>query len=383
MEDVDTCARRAYERIGRAVTALKEMIGTRTAVWDVAKGLSNPYELVFTAPPCVQGVTRGDKRHPQGRAFFKLWEVLRDDPILASDRPILCGFLCEAPGSFVEAIVTLRKKAGARPGDRYVAMSLVDPTRADVPQWRVGQDWCAANNVEIVSGQDGTGDVIKVENQRSFLSDAGGAFDVMTADGGFDFSADFSSQERVMLPLLGAEMHTIMSGLADGGSAVVKLFDVHLPETEALVASFAACFRTARLVKPVTSRPANSERYLVCSGFRRGGGDGDGATSPCPPRMPTEFHLANLVHAARQAESLSRTMLVADAMLRDPMWRSRYFPARAAPTCDAELPGRWRTQRATSGPWTTQAAAAARAACDREMQERAASEWWHVHGLLT
>lgn len=45
---------------------------------------------------------------------------------------------------------------------------------------------------------------------------------------------------------------------------VTKLFDVYTPFSVGLIFLLYKCFEEISIVKPVTSRGANSERYLVC-----------------------------------------------------------------------------------------------------------------------
>jgi cap1 methyltransferase len=49
---------------------------------------------------------------------------------------------------------------------------------------------------------------------------------------------------------------------------VLKIFDSHSPVTQQFIAFLAVHFREFTIYKPVTSRPANSEKYLICTGYR-------------------------------------------------------------------------------------------------------------------
>lgn len=48
-----------------------------------------------------------------------------------------------------------------------------------------------------------------------------------------------------------------------GGHFTCKIFDATLPGTVQVLALLACLFDRVALVKPVTSRPASAERYLV------------------------------------------------------------------------------------------------------------------------
>ncbi|CAN0429179.1 unnamed protein product, partial [Scytosiphon promiscuus] len=53
----------------------------------------------------------------------------------------------------------------------------------------------------------------------------------------------------------------------EGGSFVCKLFECWTESTAALVYLLHRKFRRIAIIKPITSRPASGERYLVCTGF--------------------------------------------------------------------------------------------------------------------
>jgi hypothetical protein len=64
-----------------------------------------------------------------------------------------------------------------------------------------------------------------------------------------------------------AETYAALQLSRAGASFVLKIFDVHLTGTMQLLHLLHSCYRVMRLVKPLTSRPANSEKYLLCVGF--------------------------------------------------------------------------------------------------------------------
>ena len=52
--------------------------------------------------------------------------------------------------------------------------------------------------------------------------------DLITADGGFDFSIDFNNQEQLAYRLIFCELITAISVQAVGGCQVIKIFDIYL-----------------------------------------------------------------------------------------------------------------------------------------------------------
>lgn len=53
--------------------------------------------------------------------------------------------------------------------------------------------------------------------------------------------------------------------LTHGGDFIMKIFDVLTPFTVGLIYIMYKCFRKICIIKPHSSRPANGERYLICS----------------------------------------------------------------------------------------------------------------------
>lgn len=264
--------------VQRSLELLKDKIGRDQDRWDAYKAARNPYEMVYAAPPCVASVGAAPPTHPTSRAFYKLWELVCDDEeiraVLRAPGPKNFAYVAEAPGSFVEALVTFRRaateaSAGGRARDGHRGITLGSERRS-VPHWKLQWSWMRAFDVEVSRGSDGTGDVTRPENIDAFVKECGGegSCDMVTGDGGFDFSSNFNEQESQVTLLLAAEVLVAMRLLRRGGCAVVKMFDAFNPETVDLVGAFMDRFELSDIRKPKTSRPANSERYLVCTGYK-------------------------------------------------------------------------------------------------------------------
>lgn len=87
----------------------------------------------------------------------------------------------------------------------------------------------------------------------------------MMADGGFYVSEEEKNiQEIKSKQLYLCQCLTALSLLREDGNFVVKLFDIFTRFSVGLVYLMFKCFKQICIVKPNTSRPANSERYLIC-----------------------------------------------------------------------------------------------------------------------
>jgi len=241
----------------------------RAKKWDRYKKHTNDYELVFTSS---QGCPSIASHNPISRSYFKLWEILHDLKLGIDTPQSKAAFLADAPGGFIEAFVDYRKhwlkSCGLPYQDRLHAISLKATNRI-IPQWKFGQEFCSKNNVKITYGKSGTGDLYDIDVIDDFVAVVGKhSCNFITADGGFDFSKDFNAQENMSTRLIACEIYTGLSLLTRGGSMVLKVFDIHQRVTIQLLYVLSTAFEKIHFVKPLSSRPANSEKYVVCEGYQ-------------------------------------------------------------------------------------------------------------------
>jgi 23S rRNA U2552 (ribose-2'-O)-methylase RlmE/FtsJ len=240
--------------------------------WELLKKKTNPYELVYTQDntdcPCSISVLR-----PLSRSYFKMIEILTIsqffDRIPKGTQKIRTAHVCEGPGGFIEAVLDRASLHRAQISRMY-AMTL-KPTNSHIPGWRRAYNFLQKHpEIKIHYGQDGSGDLYKRENQDSFvdLLNTGKAL-LFSGDGGFDFSVDYENQEKSMYTLLIASAITGLQVLSQEGMLVLKLFDLFSSSTQLLLRLLTLCFKEWALYKPSMSRPCNSERYLICRGYRR------------------------------------------------------------------------------------------------------------------
>ncbi|XP_066451385.1 cap-specific mRNA (nucleoside-2'-O-)-methyltransferase 1 [Eleutherodactylus coqui] len=124
-------------------------------------------------------------------------------------------------------------------------------------------------------GVDGDGDVTRPENItafRNFVMDNTDHKGVhfMMADGGFSVEGQENIQEILSKQLLLCQFLVGLSVIRTGGHFVCKTFDLFTPFSVGLIYLLYCCFERVSLFKPVTSRPANSERYVVCRNLKVG-----------------------------------------------------------------------------------------------------------------
>jgi len=179
--------------------------------------------------------------------------------------PVCNSFhLAEGPGGFIEALVHLRNQ----PNDNYYGMTLIDNVDNNVPGWKKSNNFLLKNkNVIIETGLDGKGDLMNPENLRYCYTKYKGTMDLITADGGFDFSVNFNNQEKTSLKLMFCQIAFAIAMQKEKGTFIIKFFDTFTKMSIDLLYLLSIVYEQVYFVKPHTSRQANSEKYIVCKGF--------------------------------------------------------------------------------------------------------------------
>jgi 23S rRNA U2552 (ribose-2'-O)-methylase RlmE/FtsJ len=152
--------------------------------------------------------------------------------------------------------------------DRYYGMTLVndDPI---CPGWKKTRAFLESHpNVMIENGADKTGNLISLDNFIYCADKYKNTMDIVTADGGFDFSLDFNQQENMATQLIFCEVFYALAIQKQGGSFILKIFDVFHKTTVDILYILSYYYYNVSIMKPYTSRVANSEKYIICQGFK-------------------------------------------------------------------------------------------------------------------
>jgi hypothetical protein len=137
------------------------------------------------------------------------------------------------------------------------------------PGWKKTRTFLEQHpNVIIETGADKTGNLISTENFQECASKYRNKMDIITADGGFDFSVDFNNQENMASHLILCEVFYALALQKQGGSFILKIFDVFHKPTVDILYILCYYYNNVSIMKPHTSRVANSEKYVVCKGFK-------------------------------------------------------------------------------------------------------------------
>ena len=244
---------------------IKKQIDENYDNWDFMKRYTNPYEFIHTVIPNTK--LSVSKMKPLSRSFYKMVEMVNMFRLFNDfdENPINTFHLAEGPGGFIEATQHLRKNSS----DKYYGMTLMDDD-PNVPGWKKSNHFLETHkNVEIERGLTGTGDLMEVDNLTYCNEKYKNTMDIITADGGFDFSIDFNQQEILATNLLLAQVSFAISMQKVGGHFILKIFDIFTKTTCDIMYLLSSLYKQVYIVKPNTSRLANSEKYIVCKGFKK------------------------------------------------------------------------------------------------------------------
>ena len=243
---------------------LKKQIDKYSINWDIYKKYTNQYEYIHTViPQTKQSVS---KLKPLSRSFYKLIEIygllyLNDE----FTESIKTFHFAEGPGGFIEAIDYIR----CNNNDTYHGMTLVDDSNHNIPGWKKSKFILSKlENVNLEKGISDNGNLFDINNLWDIYERYNGSINLVTADGGFDFSIDFNKQEILSTKLIFCELCFAVAVQKKGGSFILKIFDIFLQSTIDILHILSHLYERVYICKPHTSRPANSEKYVVCKGFK-------------------------------------------------------------------------------------------------------------------
>ena len=243
------------------ISNIKKNITQFNDYWDIFKKITNPYEYIHSILPNHKFSIC--KYKPISRSFFKMIEIINTFNFLDEFNEINSFHLAEGPGGFIEAFNYTRNNKK----DRYYGITLISNDQ-NIPSWKKANHLLQNTNIKIEYGKSKDGDLFKKEN-LDYLNDLyGETMNYITADGGFDFSVDFNSQEELSIKLIFTQIIYAIILQKQNGNFIIKLFDIFKIKTIDLLFLLSNLYDNIYIYKPNTSRIANSEKYVICRGFR-------------------------------------------------------------------------------------------------------------------
>ena len=227
--------------------------------WDHFKKYTNKYEMIFASK------NNFFQKKPISRAYFKLWEIIHDFQIFESNTEYKTAHIAEGPGGFIECLVDYFKKYSINYSEIH-GITLKSHEKK-IPCWKLSKSFISTNKIKLF--QKNNGNLYNIYNIIEFIESVGeGTCNFITGDGGFDFSADFNNQEQQSYGLMISQVYTALCLQKTNGYFILKVFDIFSIETIKIISLCASCYEEFFIIKPNTSRPANSEKYILFSKFK-------------------------------------------------------------------------------------------------------------------
>lgn len=244
---------------------MKDMINENESKWSQIKSYTNAYEYVHTP---YENKIAISTIQPVSRSFYKLIELNKAfDLKLGNTKYMRSMHLAEGPGGFIEAMYYL-KGIQEKSNDLCIGVSLqsMDST---VPSWKRLRDKFKDEKTLILDSlHDGTGNLYNPNNFGYIFNKYKNSMHFITADGGFDFSKNYNSQEHEITKLLISQVMYAIICQRRYGTFIMKMFDIFTMASIDILYLLGMYYEKVYISKPFTSRVANSEKYIVCKNFK-------------------------------------------------------------------------------------------------------------------
>lgn len=250
---------------------IDDIYNKNPVLWDEIKKFSNEYEFIYTNN--IDNFRNISNIFPISRSYFKLWEILHDFNLINFQKKeeFVSCHLAEGPGGFIECIykyiyhyITKDFKNIKIYGSTLISKD------SSIPKWKIKNTIQNKFNINLNYTNNENGnlyDIIQVEN---FINKVGkNKCNFLTADGGFDFSSNYNNQEKNFINLFISEIYIILNLLKDDGHAIIKIYDIYSKYSIKVLYIISLFFEKIYIVKPLTSRPANSEKYILGYKFKK------------------------------------------------------------------------------------------------------------------
>ena len=239
-------------------------------LWDDLKKFSNEYEFVYTSS--YGSFKNISNIYPISRSYFKLWEILHDFDLIniKNDEFFISCHLAEGPGGFIECLYKYIIKYIT---DNFRNIKIYGSTllsdNSSIPKWKLKKNIQEHFNLILNYSLDESGDLYDINEVNKLITKIGKHnCNLITADGGFDFSNNYNHQEKDFMNLFISEAYIMLNLLKNNGNGIIKIYDIYSKNSIKIMYIISLFFEKIYIIKPLTSRPANSEKYILCYRYK-------------------------------------------------------------------------------------------------------------------
>jgi hypothetical protein len=193
-------------------------------------------------------------------AWLKMWELMGEFPLVPHNLPgesFLSFHNAALPGHWILALNHYVKTATSLKSHVWFALA---PAEAD--------DTFKLREHYPSRWLGGDGDVTRIANLRAVRDGLAERVHLYASDQGLDVNEYEAQEEKHAMTNVGQVLLGLYV-LGLGGNMVVKLYTFFSPLTQSLIAFCAALFERVHVSKPMTSKVANSESYMVALNLKR------------------------------------------------------------------------------------------------------------------
>ena len=245
------------EYLRNELNSTKSKIDRYYTEWESVKKIIHDYEYVYYSSYRKKNISSVT---PVSRSYFKFREIFYDFNMNIENINTVCN-LAEAPGGFIESLIHL---SNGKKINIY-ANSLLSSDKS-IPIWN---NKIKRFKINTLYGVKNNGDICDFKNIISMIYRIGrNNCELVTGDGGFDYSSDYSNQEKNSLKLIRCEIFLALNIQKISGNFICKIFDTFHIETVKLLYILNLVYEKVYLYKPRTSRNSNSEKYVVCLKYK-------------------------------------------------------------------------------------------------------------------
>lgn len=210
------------------------------------------------------------------QAWCKFFEIASTFPLIPEEvndtKQLKTIHLCEAPGAFVTSLNHWLKTNMPYIKWNWRATTLNPYYEGNSLCSMINDDRFILHTLDCwYFGTDNTGDIMNIKNLDTLIDLEKDNIDkimLITADGSVDCMDMPGEQEIIVSHLHFCEVVTALHLLSTNGTLLLKIFTFFECQTISLMYFLTCCFKKIIIKKPATSKPGNSEIYLICLSFR-------------------------------------------------------------------------------------------------------------------